>query len=505
MKKLIFCFFILILTGFSYSQQLYTAAPKLSGINTVQNTEWGGDIVISNFEPIGPVAGVRGSNGTIWIAVNDTLATTNLALVVYKSTNNGNTWAMHTTGILGRLAGQRMRCLAVGDSVYAFFQVNNTVYTWNMESSTVNQVLAPNAYRSFDCAGSSTGAIYILLDSLASNNLIRYSSINGGYTWTTRGSITSASALVEASPMTPGDTLYFAYFNPSTMVSGDTSTSQIRIAKYRQSANGTMASISFITLIYDNQPKTNIRLAGFNNNVWLAYTRGTAGSKTIFGKYSLDNGVTYSADSVLIAGGTNTDLYCSDIRYFTGGTGGFDLVMQADSIQVGNPTNSSDKMLYSFCNIGSTSFSTPVTISSHPPVTPTYYSPSIVEILPSTDAGVFWVGYEGSSKKLYWDRYNLVTNVGNSNSVPSSYKLSQNYPNPFNPSTKIGFEIPKDGFVSLKIYDILGREVSNLVSRVMKAGTYEINFNASRLSSGVYFYSLDANGFKDTKKMVLQK
>ena len=197
MKKLFFCF-LLLLAGFSYAQQLYTGTPKLSGLNNFQYPEWGGDIVISNFEPIGPVAGVRGSNGTIWVAVNDTLATPNLALVVYKSTNNGNTWTLHTTGIIGRVMGQRLKCIAVGDSVYAVFQAYNSVYTWNMQSTNVNQVLASNAYRSFDIIGSSTGAMYIFLDSLATNYLIRYSSVDGGYTWTTRGSITSSSAFVSS-------------------------------------------------------------------------------------------------------------------------------------------------------------------------------------------------------------------------------------------------------------------------------------------------------------------
>jgi hypothetical protein len=504
MKKILLVLSLLLFAGFSYSQQMHTEAPKLSGINSLQSPEWGGDVVISNYEPIGPVSGVRGSNGTIWIAINDTLTTTNLGLVVYKSTNNGDTWTMHTIGIVGRAVGEKLKCLAAGDSVYAFFQVGYTVYTWNMESSVVNQTLAPNAYRSFDCVSSSTGAIYLFVDSLATNNLIRYSSLNGGYTWTTRGSVTATSALVEVSPMTPGDTVFFAYFNPSTLVSGDTTTSQIRIARYRQSANGTLSSINFVTLIYDTEPKTNIRLAGYGGNVWLTYTRGTSGNKKILGKYSVNYGTSYS-DSIVIADGINTDMYCSDIKYYTGGTGGFDLVYRYDSLQSGNPTNSSDKILHSYVNVGANSFTTPTAISNHPSSADNNYTPSIVEILPSTDLGAFWVGYDGTSKKLYWDRFSMVTNIGNVGTVPNTYKLSQNYPNPFNPTTKIKFDISKDGFVSLKVYDLLGREVSNLVSKNMKAGSYEINFNAPRLSSGVYFYSLDVNGFKETKKMILQK
>ena len=93
----------------------------------------------------------------------------------------------------------------------------------------------------------------------------------------------------------------------------------------------------------------------------------------------------------------------------------------------------------------------------------------------------------------------VVTNL------PDKYLLSQNYPNPFNPVTKINFAIPKSGLVSLKVYDVLGREVSTLVNEVKNAGTYKVEFNASNLSSGMYFYKVSVNGFTDVKKMMLIK
>ena len=89
--------------------------------------------------------------------------------------------------------------------------------------------------------------------------------------------------------------------------------------------------------------------------------------------------------------------------------------------------------------------------------------------------------------------------------VPNVYSLSQNYPNPFNPSTKINFAIPKQGLVTLKIYDVLGREVRTLVNEVKSAGSYTVDFNASEFSSGVYFYRIQANDFIDVKRMLLVK
>ncbi len=88
--------------------------------------------------------------------------------------------------------------------------------------------------------------------------------------------------------------------------------------------------------------------------------------------------------------------------------------------------------------------------------------------------------------------------------VVHSFSLQQNYPNPFNPSTQIRFEIPKSVFVSLKVYDVLGREVSTLVSEVKKPGVYNVSFNTKgSISSGVYFYQLKAGAFTATKKMIV--
>ncbi|MBN8568645.1 MAG: T9SS type A sorting domain-containing protein [Ignavibacteria bacterium] len=89
--------------------------------------------------------------------------------------------------------------------------------------------------------------------------------------------------------------------------------------------------------------------------------------------------------------------------------------------------------------------------------------------------------------------------------TPSKYVLTQNFPNPFNPSTSISYEIPATNFVSLKIYDMMGKEVANLVNGTQEAGFYTVKFDASKLASGVYFYKLQANDFTATKKLMLMK
>ena len=96
---------------------------------------------------------------------------------------------------------------------------------------------------------------------------------------------------------------------------------------------------------------------------------------------------------------------------------------------------------------------------------------------------------------------NNEVNIG----IPAKFELSQNYPNPFNPTTNVEFGIPDLGYVSLKVYNASGKEVATLVNEVKTAGYYTVNFNASNLSSGVYFYSLSVNNFTATKKMMLLK
>ncbi|OGU34402.1 MAG: hypothetical protein A2068_12445 [Ignavibacteria bacterium GWB2_35_6b] len=89
--------------------------------------------------------------------------------------------------------------------------------------------------------------------------------------------------------------------------------------------------------------------------------------------------------------------------------------------------------------------------------------------------------------------------------IPSQYTLEQNYPNPFNPSTTIRYSIPVESKVSLKIFDMLGREVAELVNQNQASGNYEAKFDASRLASGIYFYRLETSGTSISKKMMLLK
>jgi hypothetical protein len=89
--------------------------------------------------------------------------------------------------------------------------------------------------------------------------------------------------------------------------------------------------------------------------------------------------------------------------------------------------------------------------------------------------------------------------------IPDTYYLHQNYPNPFNPNTTISWQSPVGGHQTIKVFDVLGNEIATLVDEYKAAGRYEVEFNASRLASGIYFYQLKAGEYTAVKKMILIK
>jgi hypothetical protein len=108
--------------------------------------------------------------------------------------------------------------------------------------------------------------------------------------------------------------------------------------------------------------------------------------------------------------------------------------------------------------------------------------------------------------QYFYDHYIPETvNVNYLPPLPDYYYLGQNYPNPFNPITTIRYDLPVSGLVTLKVFDILGREISTLVNEEKEAGTYQIDFSSNGLSSGIYFYTLTSHNYSKTKKMVVMK
>jgi len=122
------------------------------------------------------------------------------------------------------------------------------------------------------------------------------------------------------------------------------------------------------------------------------------------------------------------------------------------------------------------------------------------------------VNFDGTNSGDLWNfavdkviTVNTIEGISNNNSELNKYSLYQNYPNPFNPVTRINFDIPKNGNVSLKIFDIQGKLVQTLVNGFKQAGSYSAEFNAGNLSSGVYYYKLESGNYSRVMKMMLVK
>jgi len=165
---------------------------------------------------------------------------------------------------------------------------------------------------------------------------------------------------------------------------------------------------------------------------------------------------------------------------------------------------------------GGASWSNPVLLEDNP--TQDFRYPSIAEFNPDNNfvdivyqqdpvpgSSAFRDNAPISRAQLLFRRLSMLSSRDNRNIRVETYRLEQNYPNPFNPTTNITYVLPKTENVSLKVYDVLGREVATLVNEVKPAGAYTVPFNASNLASGVYFYKLQAGSFVQTKKMMLVK
>ena len=127
-----------------------------------------------------------------------------------------------------------------------------------------------------------------------------------------------------------------------------------------------------------------------------------------------------------------------------------------------------------------------------------------IATLPSGGSGVNPPGTTAPPTRFSYDV--VISGItGNTNEIPSEFRLYNNYPNPFNPATKIRFDIPHVANAKLVVYDVLGREVTRIFEGSLKAGRYSLDFDASNLPSGVYFYRLTTNSYTDTKKMLLIK
>lgn len=470
------------------------------------SADWGNDFLVSSSEPLGKPSGLyRLSNTTIYVSVPDTNIMSGKVAVILTSTNNGANWAVAgSINTTPPYICTKTKIVRTGlDSIYCAFIVNTTVYVWNVVNNNVATFTPYTNVRDFDIAPSSTGSIYVIVDLHTNNDSRMYGSVNGGATWGGAVFLSSISAYPQFTMSGTGDTLLIAYYGVA--IQPDTITSAIRTVRYRESAPGILTQVgTFSTNLTAGTPRPQMQGVLQAGNAWLFYSEGTAGNLSLNCLVSTNNGTNFNAP-IAVANMPGREEYWFDAKYWDGGA---DVIFYSDS-SAGGPNNTTDVLMNTYASTGNPSiFNTPLRVSEHPPVTSARgYYPTLIEYYDAIDdAGALWVGLDGANRRLYYDRYDAVTGISNNGAeIPEKYSISQNYPNPFNPTTKINFSIPKNDLVVLKVYNALGAEVATLVNRNMNAGSYTVDFDASLLSSGVYFYTIQAGSFSTTKKMMLIK
>ena len=475
------------------------------------NTAWGTDYVVSDSEPFGRPSGVyRNSDSKIYVAIPDTnvsLPRAEEGIVILTSTNNGVNW-IQVSGISPAVNVSKTKMIRSGlDSVYCVFQVGSIVSVLNVINGSINTFTNYTNIRDFDVTASSTGNIYLIVDLYTNNDVRIFGSSNGGVSWGGAIFLSSNAARPTITMSGTGDTAVINYYGgPFT----DTLSSIIRNVRYRESGPGTLVIAgTFTSPVAAGIPKSQFEAVRYGSTAWLFYTSGTTGSTDINCIVSTDGGGTYGAPFT-IGSLPGRDEFWFNANYYTSGNKGAGLIYYSDSAQAGPPTNASDKMYYTSAAVTDPAVFTASThFSEHPPAySPERgYIPTLIEYYNTAgDAGALWVGVNGSSRAVYFDRLQSVTGITNQETeIPESFSLGQNYPNPFNPETNIKFSITKYSYVTLKVFDLLGREVITLVNENLNSGVYDYGFNSIDLTSGIYFYKLTAGDYSDVKKMTLLK
>ncbi len=509
--------FTFILNGYGKANNEPKVANAIpTGILSVSSPDFGNDVIVSNVRPIGPMSGIKSTAfpppGNIYVVINDTNLTSNLGLVYMQSSNSGVSWSLGTSGITPRVKYDQVKMVRTTDSNYCFFRVGGAVYRWNIINNSFKGFDSTDI-ADFDVAVASDNSFHLLFQNTA-NQIRRFGSIDRGFTWIGSGLIANGAGMPRICFSKLGDTLLLNYRGPLRVDVPDKSV--VRSALYRQSSPGILAliSLSFVDILTDTTvTRKEYKSVRYGTTVWTLYTEGVTGSLNIKALNSFNGGLIYTAP-INVAVDPNRDEYWFDINLFSNAGGldggpniGLDVVYYSDSLQGGAPTVFSDKIMYSFATLASPgTISLPVRFSDHPAIFSNSGTKPVIVELPSADMGALYLGLTGGNQNIFWDRYSAVTGVNHDgNIIPAKYELKQNYPNPFNPQTKIEFNISANSFVSLKIYDIMGREIKSLVSGNYNAGSYSVDFNAANLASGIYFYKLEAGNFSEVKKMNLIK
>lgn len=468
-------------------------------------------------------SGTTAKLNSVYFVNNDTGTTVGANGTVLKTTDGGTNWIAKTSGTSESLNGISYSQPDTGIAVGSYGTIMKTIdgcENWTMLSSGTSNILNDIFY--YEGSGIAVG-----------NNGTACYTTNGGSSWTTQ--VNGFFNLYGVYP-TNQDTIYIA----------GSSGLLVRVTNFGGNitflTSGTTNTLNSIYFINSNvgyaagDNGTILKTEDAGNN-WTMLTSGTTNNLNDIAFIDINNGIAVGDNGLIIrttdggmnwandTSGTTSNLisvfFTDEIHGTIVGEGGiilrteeslpveltsFTATESENNVQLHWTTstetnnrgfeieklnNNKNKRLKDWKNIGFIKGNG----TTAEPQTYTY-----------TDNNVSEGQYSYRLKQIDYDgayEYSkeLEVNVNN----PDKFTLSQNYPNPFNPTTKIDYSIRTNGNVSLKVYDILGKEVTELVKENQKAGYYSINFNASNLPSGVYIYRIQSNDFTASKKMILMK
>jgi len=433
----------------------------------------------------------------VWYS-GDTVAADGIWDIFYKrSTDKGATWStsvnLSNSGVISfnpaiAVSGQDVHVAwyGSGDGNYEEYYTRSTDggITW------VPKVrLTYDASSSAHCSIAASGLNVHLVwnDRRDGNAEIYYKrSIDGGVNW--------------SADMRLSNTVGISYM-PAVAVSGSVvhvawydSTAGNWEIYYKRSTNGGINWGADTRLTNNSKDSKTPTLAVSGSIVHILWADNRNGVDNIYYKRSTNGGVNWGTDTKLTSKKNSLETYPSVA------VNGSVLHL----VYYGYPKNNYE-ILYKTSVNGGVSWGSAVQLTNNPSASSV---PSVA--VSGSSVHVIFRDWRDGNCEIYYKRFKSSAAgpegfTNNDPETPKTYSMSQNYPNPFNPVTKISFNVPKQAFVSLKVFDALGREVSTLVDAVKEPGSYSVDFNGAELTSGVYFYRLQSAEFTDIKRMTLIK
>ena len=467
-------------------------------ISATTNAQWQPDLRLTN----NPSVSLTSHNNARCIASNgDTLHALwhdnrdgNYEIYYKRSSNGGSAWGTDTrltsnssysgfssVSVSGHVVHVVWLDQRDGNSEIYYKRSLDAGSSWEADTRLTNSSLL-SEYPSVSVSGQAAHVVWV--DNRDGNSEIYYKrSSDGGSSWGADTRLTNNSSLSEdPSVSVSGQVIHIVFY--------DNRDGNYEIY-YKRSTDGGSSWGTDVRLTNNSLISGRPTVAISGQLAHVIWHDNRDGNYEIYFKRSIDGGSTWEADTRL----TNNP---SLSEYPSVSISGQVVHAVWHDTRDGNP-----EIYYKRSIDGGSSWSADTRLTNG---TNSSYYPSLT--ISGQAVHVVWSDMRDGNSEIYYKRDPTGNPVGIqniSNEMPNRSSLEQNYPNPFNPATNIKFNIIKAGIVKLVIYDVLGNEVALLVSGKYNPGTYKVDFDASSLSSGVYIYKIEAEGFTDFKKMILIK